>query len=319
MINERKRFRWVLIITLTVGLVLSCESRQAPELDRIGFAGGGQNVNADSANVTFFFCADTHYSAALLNLRNRAQIQAMNSLPGTPWPDSIGGVVDVPLGVLVGGDLTNEMYMPDEAIGWDRFKAGYEDTLQFPLYECSGNHDRAYTKARVAERHGSLLYKWEWNGVWFYSLDEIPTFEASAWIDTELGLIDDAPAVLMHHYGADSFSIDCGPTGGGGCFTVEQRATYRAAIEDDNIVAIFHGHCHKPTIESHWGFDWYNPSSTSGDTAPSGIFLVTRITDSTITVAQYRWNMDETGNFTYGVWKQVRHKSIVPDPPSGIK
>lgn len=299
---------------LVAGLT-SCDRRE-PVMSGQPIAMNQQN----GADVTFFFCADTHHSPTVQNLRNRAQVQAMNALPGELWPDSVGGIVGVPFGVFVGGDLTNEVTMPAESLAWDLFLDDYEGDLNFPLYELHGNHDRAYAQARIIERHGDLVYRFEYGGVWFYILGEEPTVEISGWLSGELDVVGSAPVVLFHHYGMDSVSTDCDhPASPGRCFDPVEQAAYVDAIQGHNIIGVFHGHFHRVGYEEHFGTGWYRPGSSQYDTLPFGNFYAARIAGDTLTVARYHWNMDSGGTFTYGRWKDVYQRSTILDPPSGIK
>lgn len=53
-------------------------------------------------SVTFLVTSDSHYASfrnADRNDRNRATLERMNALPGTPWPEQLGGgTIDRPRG-----------------------------------------------------------------------------------------------------------------------------------------------------------------------------------------------------------------------------
>src|SRR4051812_2314786 len=67
--------------------------------------------------VSFFLAADTHYRGDLEDVSrmdatsadyNRRLVEWLNKLPGTAFPDAIGGgMVPAPQGVLHGGDLVD--------------------------------------------------------------------------------------------------------------------------------------------------------------------------------------------------------------------
>ena len=111
-------------------------------------------------DVTFFVAADTHFGVEGIADLNARQIDAMNALPGTPLPRPLGGTVQEPRGVLIAGDLTDDGSKPQ----WRNFVEHYGLTgkdarLRFPVYECTGNHDRHAFLFRpvldgVKRRHG---------------------------------------------------------------------------------------------------------------------------------------------------------------------
>ena len=99
--------------------------------------------------VTFFVTADAHFGPQLEEINNKVQIEAMNGIPGTTYPVTIGGTIDFPLGVLIAGDLTNGI-PPAAPLGestrWQKFVEHYgltgtDGLLSYPVYECLGNND----------------------------------------------------------------------------------------------------------------------------------------------------------------------------------
>jgi hypothetical protein len=60
-----------------------------------------------SNDLTFLFVSDIHYEDNTL-LANQRNVQAMNRIPGTAYPASIGGTVRTPRGVVFGGDAAND-------------------------------------------------------------------------------------------------------------------------------------------------------------------------------------------------------------------
>ena len=104
------------------------------------------------------------------------------------------------------------------------------------------------------ERHGSLVYSWDWGPVHFVSLDKYPTIEFSGWLEHELAVVgQDRPVVLFHHYGFDSFSLDW--------WTEAERQAYQDALAGYNVVGIFHGHTHGSWHYTWQGYDCYTFSS----------------------------------------------------------
>ena len=103
---------------------------------------------ADDKAVTFFVTSDSHYEATRnldRNDRNKVTIERMNAIPGTPWPEKLGGgAIAKPMGVLVLGDLIDLGDRKDEsAVMWRNFETqfGFDGTdglLKYPLYEEDG-------------------------------------------------------------------------------------------------------------------------------------------------------------------------------------
>lgn len=148
--------------------------------------------------VTFLVTSDSHYTATRnpdRQARNRATIERMNAVPGTPWPDKLGGgPIGRPRGVLALGDLIDDGDRRDEtAVQWRHFERqfgldGTDGLLKYPVYEGWGNHDGPpagkekfgfSVQARLKERNlarkaagricnlseNGLHYSWDWGPV----------------------------------------------------------------------------------------------------------------------------------------------------------
>ncbi len=140
--------------------------------------------------VTFFAASDPHYGESVTAAEaNRAAVDLMNSLPGEPWPEKLGGgPVRTPAGVVMLGDLVDGGDAPDAADVWSQFTADYgvagEGRLVFPVFESAGNHDgdsggpvaraiASRTRLRpglAAASENGLQYSWDWAGVHFVHL-----------------------------------------------------------------------------------------------------------------------------------------------------
>jgi cytolysin (calcineurin-like family phosphatase) len=251
-------------------------------------------------DVTFFVAADTHFGHAGIAAINARQVQAMNSLAGTPWPKSCGGgTVRTPLGVIIAGDLT------DSGGGgeWDEFAEHYGLTgaggpLKYPVFEGTGNHDRhrlIYRPVldRVKARHGgSLLYSWNWGDVHVVCLDLYPDAAALRWLRRDLAAVDRAaPVVIFFHY-----SI-LGPFSQ--WWSDREREAFAEAIQGYHVVALFHGHYHGSEHYTWRGYDVYNVGSPRHGTHS---FAAVHITDDTLTVGS--WNYD------FGDWDWSHRKSL---------
>lgn len=277
-------------------------------------------------SFTFFMTADTHYGLDLFYLNepyNKTTIDAMNKLPGTAYPASLGGVVDTPNGVLVAGDLTDTPaslnFFGSHTIptfkrdGFnDDYKVDGTGRLHYPVYEGYGNHDvdnaqHSYTLDGIRQRNlvrpgvtevasDGLAYSWDWEGVHFINLNIYPGATERTGDSLEF-LISDLqnevgnsgrPVILMQHFGFDGFSLDW--------WTDAERQAYADALAPYNILGIFHGHLHT-TLEYQWnGYDVFD-----GSAAKDGNFLVVRINNGKMDVASRednRWGFTFSKTYT---------------------
>jgi len=287
-----------------------------------------------SAGFTFFMTADTHYGLDLFFLdepSNKVTIDAMNALPGTPYPASIGGVVGTPKGVLVAGDLTDTsipanfygVHVPGlERQGFnDDYAVDGSGRLNYPVYEGYGNHDvdntdYSYTLQGIQERNlvrpgignvsaNGLHYSWDWEGVHFVNLNIYAGGDNNRARGSLQFLIDDLaanvgdsnrPVVLMQHFGMDSFSSQSQ------WWTAAERNALASAIDGYNILGIFHGHLHTTSKYTWNGYDVF-----MGSAAKDGNFLVARIDNGKMDVVSRednRWGFAFSKNY------------VVPEPSS---
>jgi len=259
-------------------------------------------------DFTFFVAADTHYGQSMWDNNeagNKANIDRMNALPGTPYPEEVGGTVAVPVGLLVAGDLTDT----GELLNWygywllhrhdgfrNDFGIGGEGRIQFPVFEAYGNHDISGgrtvvingIKERNRRRDGlrlspdALHSSWDWGGVHFVNLNLYPggpgtANDSLAFLEGDLAQQvgnSGRPVILFHHYSFDPFSTE------ERWWTETERDAYYAAIKDYNVIAIFNGHNHG---QEH--LQWHGLDAFIAGTAKDGNFLVVRVTADRLTVA----------------------------------
>ena len=153
-----------------------------------------------ASDVTFVSYSDIHYGAtdggkAPPKVRSET-VDAINALPGTPYPPAIGGTVDVPRGVIMQGDLINDGALADRyPVQWADFLADFgvhgEGRCRFPVFEGVGNHDLnenlfAFNQVRArneVRRKMNLIgsvssngyhYSWDWGGVHFVHVNLFP-------------------------------------------------------------------------------------------------------------------------------------------------
>ncbi len=276
---------------------------------------------AESRNITMFVTADNHFGfdSATTDI-NRANIQAMNSLPGTAYPSNIGGTVGTPSGVIVAGDLTQDG-QPDE---WDKFEDHYPlyggtgtNEIRYPVYECTGNHDRhelslwdqlagaKTVKEEVADRHGDQKYGFEIQGVQFYSLDQYPTESKCEWLTEELALVGtEKPVVLFFHF--DMWDDEW--------WSPAERENFRQTINGYNILGIVHGHKHDSFVYNWNGYDVFSPGSAKSEADDHSVGVL-NITDKKLTWAEYDLYDSSGTTMVGGHWEDTFVKTIGdPDP-----
>ncbi len=91
----------------------------------------------DEPALTFFGWSDQHVQTDGDAEHLVAAIDAMNALPGTPYPESIGGKVAEPAFVFGCGDITE---WPTHA-AMKAYDQLITERLKFPAYDVLGNHD----------------------------------------------------------------------------------------------------------------------------------------------------------------------------------
>lgn len=254
------------------------------------------STNTD-CDVTFFAVSDVHYGRHQLEgdneINNKNLIDKMNLAPGKlVYPTSGGGgIVPAPRAVLVAGDLTDY----GESTEWngfdifDGFKDDYcgngQGRLNWPVYECFGNHDTTDTHgtsdyAREQVRNRTLAgerpgifdisdngyhYSWTWDNIHFVNLNLYPGAIGTYAKGSLEFLIGDLAkhigssgraVVLYFHY--DLIRLDW--------WLPEEQAAFYDAIKDYNIVAIIHGHRHITYLESStWnGINTFNVATRNG-------------------------------------------------------
>jgi hypothetical protein len=265
----------------------------APAVSERALAGG--------TDVTFLVAADSHLGVEGIEALNRVQIAAMNALPGTPYPPQIGGSVGKPLGVLFAGDLTEH----GSAAEWQLFEtlyglSGKEGLLKYPVFECSGNHDRPFlhlgqVTEKVRQRHGALTYSWDWGDLHVVCLDVYPTAANLRWLRGDLAAAGRrVPVVIYFHYSILGPFSDW--------WSEAEKEAFAKAIEGYNVVGIFHGHFHGSYHYQWKGLDVFNIGS------PKWIyhrFLAVHVTDSAFTVAAWDW---DRGRWDWSVVKAINER-----------
>ncbi len=237
---------------------------------------------ADEA-VTFLVTSDSHYEAVTntdRNDRNRVTLERMNALPGTPWPDKLGGgKIGTPRGVLALGDLVDDGDKRGETeLEWRHFEKqfgldGTDGVLKYPVFEGWGNHDgppagkekfgfstRARLKGRTAERKkagrvgrvsaNGLHYSWDWGPVHFVQANLYPADKqhpkirySLPWHDPEDALafvVEDLKAAVGDSGRPVVVMSHCGFDTD--WWHPDDWAAFYKAVKPYNVVAYFYGH-----------------------------------------------------------------------------
>jgi len=115
-------------------------------------AWGADPTPQKQAALTFFGWSDQHVQADGNGEHLIPAIDAMNALPGRPYPEAIGGVVEKPAFVFGAGDISE---WPSRA-AMDTYEQFVTKRLKFPTYDIAGNHDLGghYHKATVHNFRG---------------------------------------------------------------------------------------------------------------------------------------------------------------------
>lgn len=246
--------------------MLGCEGRPKPA--PIDSRGGAQTLAraasrcADRESVTFFVASDTHFGAGQdVEARDVELVRQMNQMQGSPWPEALGGTIDEACGVLVSGDLTEDG-RPEE---WERFVAAFglnggDGALSFPVFETLGNHDKhqgTFIRDRITERHGGVVYSFDWGPVHVVSLGEAPDGDDLRWLADDLGRVaPDRHIVLYFHFPLEG-AYSTGQWFGDGPY----RDALAETIKGKPIAAIFHGHYHAAGLYEWRDFDVYRAGS----------------------------------------------------------
>ena len=255
------------------------------------------------ADITIIVVADTHYGSSVPDSSQQNQLEAIAAMAGKAYPPTIGGVVGPIDAVFVCGDLvhgdTPENEPPYQFFN-DYAGNGCTGLIQYPVYECSGNHDVEQIRDIIRSRHGELYYSVELGGIVFQSLDDKPSVASVAYANARLSALPPGtPIVLFHHRPVSA------PGGYINEWDPAAVVAYREMCAGKNIIAILFGHDHYSRYYNWEGIDTYTPGSVrhSPSTPFPESFLVIHITDTTFTCASWIFGNDITPNGLAHVWK----------------
>ena len=285
----------------------------------------GPGAGEDGSDFTFFMIGDPQINIPRWGtVGTEATIEAMNELPGRPFPH--GGVVQEPLDVLVAGDLVDDLGDP---ANWELYKELFDPKgnarLRFPVYEGAGNHDLSteqeegswtYVQRELIERNGErpgplffdenrYHYSWDWGDYHFVNLNVFPGTaprpvydNPSPWNDPKGALEffrtdletrvggSGRPIILLWHYGLRGWGLDM-------WWTPEDLAALKEVLAPYNVVLILHGHEHQYERYTWEGYDVIMAPAPQIDrqedeleSRPKG-FLVVRILGGRIETAHH--------------------------------
>lgn len=287
---------------------------------------GGEDSSSGDATRDFFFyvSADPQINVAEWGLAGLdSMVRTMNRSPGSEWP--FGGTVDGPRGVIVPGDLVDDVSNRQNwAVYRKYFDPKGEGKLRFPVYAGIGNHDlsdstdqrfsyveRGHIR-RNQERPARLHlgpegyhYSWEWSGVHFVCLNVFPGVKPrpvygnpAPWNDPKNALdflrreleehvgTSTRPVVLFWHYGLRGWGLEK-------WWTEEDLSNLRSALSGYNVVLILHGHEHRFERYEWAGYDVvmapapYSPGEEEGSRSIPKGFLVVQITDDSLRLGHH--------------------------------
>jgi hypothetical protein len=245
-------------------------------------------------SLTFFGWADQHVQVNGDGEHLIPAVDAMNSLAGRAFPESIGGVVEKPAFVLGLGDITE---WPSRAAK-DTYEQMITKRLKFPSYDVAGNHDIGGLSPSdtvtdwLIQRHGALRYTFEQGGVLFVALfseyDETLNNPAQPISKPALDYLRKTlakvpagkPVVVATHL----------------CFdAITNRDEFVGAFGDANVILVLGGHYHKAVVTRYRGFHFVQLPSP--EPKSSGEFTVLRISENRLVAVPFnyrenRWSLE---------------------------
>ncbi len=237
---------------------------------------------AGESGLTFFGWSDQHVQTDGNGSHLIPAIEAMNNLPGTMYPEAIGGRVADPEFVFGCGDITE---WPTTAAK-ETYNELITKRLKFPSYDIIGNHDEGGNvpsetmKKWIIGRHGSLSYTFDKGGVHFIALfskyDESLnnpaqpiTKEALDFLHKNLaGISPQKPVVVAMHL----------------CFeALTNRDELVEAFGDANVILVLAGHYHKATVNKYRGISFVQlPSPTPK--SPNEVTVISVTSDHLVAI-----------------------------------
>jgi 3',5'-cyclic AMP phosphodiesterase CpdA len=240
-------------------------------------------------DLTFFGWSDQHVAVDGSAEHLVPAIEAMNRLPGKPFPKTVGGTVPEPAFVLGCGDITE---WPTRAARTS-YEALITKRLKFPAFDVPGNHDEGgKVPSRtildwIEKRHGGLSYTFERGGVHlvmvFSRYDESLNNPAQPLSDEALKFVRDTLAKIPHGEPVIVATHLC-------FHAMTNRDALVDALGASKVLMVLGGHYHKAKVDRYRGVHFVQlPSPAPG--SPSE-FTVIRITRDRIVAIPYDYGSD---------------------------
>lgn len=192
----------------------------------------------------------------------------LNSLPTKTWPASMGGGQVGPVShALACGDITEHGYTYEWKDGDSWLGDDYMSLrayLNFPSYECMGNHDTWGSGAKngIIALHGNTYYSFNKGGIHFIALDQYVLGSSQAakpdltaaelnWLKNDLKTIQKGvtPVVVFMHSPPKQSLGPWWTTMG------DTANDLKDLLTGHKVLLILHGHWHK-TMKNTWnGWD----------------------------------------------------------------
>ena len=245
-------------------------------------------AQSSGTQVTFFAIGDPQINIPRWGTAGTdSTIVLMTGLPGEPFP--FGGAVSPPVGVIVAGDLVDDVR---SAADWEYYKTLFDPEgrarLRIPAFEGLGNHNvdvrgqppgtfnpqQQEFIERNRRRPGTFSfdeqgyhYAWEWGGVRFIQLNLFPgtqprpVYDAPAEGNDPKGSLAFLRRVLEDEVGDNGQPIIAtwhyGLRGWGleKWWLPEDLDSLAAVLKGHNVLLLLHGHEHRYERYQWHGYD----------------------------------------------------------------
>ncbi len=257
------------------------------------------------------------------------------------WRFPLGGVVGRPQGVLILGDLVDDLRNP---ANWTKYASLFDPrgqaVVRIPAYECIGNHDLDGTlpaeslsiiqeafiernRQRIGRIHvcpEGYHYSWDWEPLHLVCLNLFPGVEprpvydrASAWNDPRDSLTflrsdlqahvgnSGRPVILFWHYGLTGWGLEK-------WWTQDDLAALEDVLRPYNVVLILHGHEHAYRRYRWAGYDVCMAPSPQFDRDPKQPGSASR--PKGFLVIRLRDAQLEVAHFAEGEWRETWGKPV---------
>ena len=248
--------------------------------------------DTDPVGLTFFGWSDQHVQTDGDAQHLIPALDAMNALPGKPYPEDVGGKVAEPAFVFGCGDITE--WPTHAAVA--AYSQLMSERLKFSSYDVLGNHDQggkvpSETAATwMNSRHGALNYTFSKGGVQFVAVvskydeslnrpDQPLSDDALRFIRERLAEVPDGdPVIVATHL----------------CFdAITNRDALVDSLGNANVLAILGGHYHKAKLNMYRDHRFVQlPSPAPGSPDEFTVFRITsdRIIAIPYDYRQQQWN-----------------------------